>query len=225
MYKGSPSTMAKDDFDPGQGGGTLPRAMSDASNDEPQVPEATPSEPALEVPARRRDRDGDDDDASRKRLLLLVPLVMAAAAIVALVLVGMQDKGVYSKDVDVLLAEKAKFIGKPVRVEGTLVPGSLVKRDTPCEYRFTIEKKGVEIPVRYAKCIVPDTFRDVPGVEVGVTVEGELREDSSLEASAVLAKCPSKYEMKQKAANGEKMPHAGVSDQPDPRAPTSPAPL
>lgn len=215
--------MSKDDFDPGWGGASLSMPMSDAPKDDEtrEVPEASPSEPALEVPARRRDRDADDDDAdaSRKRLLLLVPLVMAAAAIVALVLVGMQDKGVYSKDVDVLLAEKAKFIGKPVRVEGNLVHGSLVKRETPCEYRFTIEKKGVEIPVRYAKCIVPDTFRDVPGVDVGVTVEGELLPDSSLEANAVLAKCPSKYEMKQKAASGEKMPHAGVG------APTSPAPL
>jgi cytochrome c-type biogenesis protein CcmE len=196
--------------------------MSEATNDEQsEVPEASPSDPAMELPARRRSRDleEDDADASRKRLLLLVPLVMAAAAIVALVLVGMQDKGVYSKDVDVLLAEKAKFVGKPVRVEGSLVHGSLVKRETPCEYRFTIEKNGAEIPVRYAKCIVPDTFRDVPGVDVGVTVEGELRPDSSLEANAVLAKCPSKYEMKQKAASGEKMPHAGAA------VPTSPAPL
>ena len=197
--------------------------MSDATNDDAEkVPEASPSEPALEVPARRRDRDADDDDpeASRKRLLLLVPLVMAAAAIVALVLVGMQDKGTYSKDVDVLIAEKAKFIGKPVRVEGSLVHGSLVKHEMPCEYLFTIEKNGVQVPVRYAKCIVPDTFRDMPGVEVGVTVEGELRPDSSLEASAVLAKCPSKYEMKQKAANGEAVPHAGMTP-PSPAAPTS----
>ncbi|MEA2748980.1 MAG: cytochrome c-type biosis protein CcmE [Myxococcales bacterium] len=206
--------MTKDDVDPRRVGVTLSESMSDAKNDdEPSaVPDASPSEPALEVAVRRRDRDRDadeDPEASRKRLLLLVPLVMAAAAIVALVLVGMQDKGTYSKDVDVLIAEKAKFIGKPVRVEGSLVHGSLVKRETPCEYRFTIEKNGVEVPVRFAKCIVPDTFRDVPGVDVGVTVEGELRADNSLEANAVLAKCPSKYEMKQKAAQGEKMPHAG----------------
>ena len=203
--------MTKDDVDPRWLGTTILVSMTDATNDEPQqVPEASPSEPALEVSARRRDRDVEEDpDASRKRLLLLVPLVMAAAAIVALVLVGMQDKGTYSKDVDVLIAEKAKFIGKPVRVEGSLVHGSLVKRESPCEYRFTIEKNGVEVPVRFAKCIVPDTFRDVPGVDVGVTVEGELRPDNSLEANAVLAKCPSKYEMKQKAAQGEKMPHAG----------------
>ncbi|MDB5221263.1 MAG: hypothetical protein JWO86_9190 [Myxococcaceae bacterium] len=206
--------MTKDDVDPRRVGVTLSESMSDAKNDdEPSaVPDASPSEPALEVAVRRRDRDRDadeDPEASRKLLILLVPLVMAAAAIVALVLVGMQDKGTYSKDVDVLIAEKAKFIGKPVRVEGSLVHGSLVKRETPCEYRFTIEKNGVEVPVRFAKCIVPDTFRDVPGVDVGVTVEGELRPDNSLEANAVLAKCPSKYEMKQKAAQGEKMPHAG----------------
>ena len=211
--------MTKDDVDPGWMGTTLLESMTDPADDEPKkVPEASPSEPALEVSvssgsshsSRRRDRDLEEDpEASRKRLLLLVPLVMAAAAIVALVRVGMQDKGTYSKDVDVLIAEKAKFMGKPVRVEGSLVHGSLVKRESPCEYRFTIEKNGVEVPVRYAKCIVPDTFRDVPGVDVGVTVEGELRPDNSLEANAVLAKCPSKYEMKQKAAQGEKMPHAG----------------
>lgn len=172
------------------------------------------SEPGLEVPARRRrDVEEEDEGASRKRLLLLVPLVMAAAAIVALVLVGMQDKGMYSKPVDQLVAEKAKFLGKPVRAEGNLVHGSLVKRDSPCEYRFTIEKNGVEVPVRFAKCVVPDTFRDVPGMDVGVTVEGELRQDNTIEASNVLAKCPSKYEMKEKAAKGEKMPHAGVAPQ------------
>ena len=185
--------------------------MSESSPDGPE------SQSAIEVPARRRDRDVEEDEgAGRKRLLLLVPLVMAAAAIVALVLVGMQDKGVYSKDVDVLIAERAKFVGKPVRVEGNLVHGSLVKRESPCEYRFTIEKNGAEIPVRFGKCVVPDTFRDVAGMDVGVTVEGELRPDTSLEASAVLAKCPSKYEMKQKAASGEKVPHAGAATPPAP---------
>jgi cytochrome c-type biogenesis protein CcmE len=94
-----------------------------------------------------------------------------------------------------------------VRAEGNLVHGSLVKRDQPCEYRFTIEKHGVELPVRFAQCVVPDTFRDVPEMDVGVTVEGQLQ-DSSFEASSVLAKCPSKYEMQQRKQQGEHMPHA-----------------
>jgi cytochrome c-type biogenesis protein CcmE len=188
--------------------------MTDAERGTEAIEDPAPSERAIEVPARRA-RDEDDDEGARKRLFLVVPLLMAAAAIVALVLVGMQDKGIYSKPVDELVAQKQKFIGKSVRAEGNLVHGTLEKREKPCEYRFRIEKNGVELPVRYAKCVVPDTFRDVPGMDVGVTVEGELRPDDSLEASQVLAKCPSKYEMKQKAAQGERAPHAEITPLPE----------
>jgi cytochrome c-type biogenesis protein CcmE len=45
-------------------------------------------------------------------------------------------------------------------------------------------------------------------MDVGVTVEGEILADNSFEATSVLAKCPSKYEMKDRAARGEQMPHA-----------------
>jgi cytochrome c-type biogenesis protein CcmE len=172
---------------------------------------AAPSERAVEVSARRRREEDEDDEGSRKRLLLVIPLVVAAAAIVAGVLLGMQDKGIYSKPVDELVAQKARFLGKSVRAEGNLVHGTLVKQDNPCEYRFRIEKNGVEVPVRFAKCTAPDTFRDVPGMDLAVTVEGELQPGGNLEASQVLAKCPSKYEMKQKAANGEKAPHASLA--------------
>jgi cytochrome c-type biogenesis protein CcmE len=184
--------------------------MSDEPAPAPE-PES-PSQPSLEVPARRRHAEIEEDaDAGRKRLLLLIPLVMAAAAIVALVLGGMQDKGMYSKTVDKLVAEKARFVGKPVRAEGNLVHGSLMKRESPCEYRFTIEKNGVDVPVRFPKCVVPDTFRDMPGMDVQVTVEGYLQPNNTIEATNVLAKCPSKYEMKQKAASGQKAPHADLS--------------
>jgi cytochrome c-type biogenesis protein CcmE len=166
---------------------------------------------AMAVPRRRRERDTDDDaQSSRRRMMLVIPLVTASAAIVAVVLTGMKDNAIYSKPVDQLVAEKAKFAGRAVRAEGNLVHGSLVKRDTPCEYRFTIMKNGTEVPVRYAQCVVPDTFRDIPGMDVGVTVEGQLLADNSFEATSVLAKCPSKYEMKERAGRGEQMPHAAM---------------
>ncbi len=158
--------------------------------------------------AERGPRDGSDEEGGRRNALLVAGLVGAAAAVVALVLVGFRDKGTYSKSVDELVAQKAQYVDKPVRVEGMLVHGTLQKRDTPCEYRFTIEKNGTQMPVRFPKCVVPDTFRDVPGVDLGVTVEGRLLADQSLEATQVLAKCPSKYDMKQKAAAGETAPHA-----------------
>jgi cytochrome c-type biogenesis protein CcmE len=165
---------------------------------------------AMAVPRRRRDREEDDPQAARKRMLILIPLVTAAAAIVAVVLSGMKDNAIYSKPVDQLVAQKARFLGRPVRAEGSLIHGSLVKRDSPCEYRFTISKNGTDVPVRFAQCVVPDTFRDIPGMDVGVTVEGELLADNSFEATTVLAKCPSKYEMKERAGRGEQMPHVAV---------------
>ena len=154
---------------------------------------------------RGRGREVEDEEGgSRKRLALLVSLVMASAAIVALVLVGIEDKGMYSKPVDILVAQKAKFINKPVRAEGNLVHGSLVKRDAPCEYRFAIEKNGAEIPVSFMSCVVPDTFRDVSYTNVEVTVGGELRPNGQFRATEVFAKCPSKYEALEQAASREK---------------------
>ena len=147
---------------------------------------------------------------------------MIGAGIAGVFLTQMKDNAIYSKPVDELLAQKKKFAGRPVRADGNLVHGSLVKRDSPCEYRFTIMKNGAELPVRYPQCVVPDTFRDVPNMDVGVTVEGELQADDSFEASSVLAKCPSKYDMKDRAAKGEQM-HALAPVAEAPQAPT-PAP-
>jgi cytochrome c-type biogenesis protein CcmE len=146
-------------------------------------------------------------------------LAMVAAAIAGLVLTGMQDNAIYSKPVDQLLAQKAKFAGRPVRAEGNLIHGSLVKRDQPCEYRFSIAKNGAELPVRFAQCVVPDTFRDVPDLDVGVTVEGELQSDDTFEATSVLAKCPSKYEMQQRKGHGEQMPHGPLASVGSPDVP------
>jgi len=162
--------------------------------------------------ARRRRHESSEEHGARRWMgpAIAVGLTMGAAAIAVLVLTGMQSNAIYSKPVDQLLGDKGKFLGRPVRAEGNLVHGSLEKRDQPCEYRFTIVKNGVEVPVRYAQCVVPDTFRDVPGMDVGVTVEGELQADNSFQATTVLAKCPSKYEMKNRAAQGEKMPHGNI---------------
>jgi cytochrome c-type biogenesis protein CcmE len=138
-------------------------------------------------------------------------LAMGAAAIATAVLTTMQSNAIYSKPVDELLAAKAKFLGRPVRAEGNLVHGSLEKRELPCEYRFTLVKNGASLPVRFAQCVVPDTFRDMPGMDVGVTVEGELHADGAFEATSVLAKCPSKYEMQQRKQKGEDMPHGPLA--------------
>ena len=189
-------------------------------------PPMPPDEPGRDVVAQRGSalRAPPGVRATRRWVgpAIASGLAMVAAAIAGLVLTGMQDNAIYSKPVDQLLAQKAKFAGRPVRAEGNLVHGSLLKREQPCEYRFSIAKNGVELPVRFAQCVVPDTFRDVPDLDVGVTVEGELRSDDTFEATSVLAKCPSKYEMKQRKDQGEQMPHgplASAGTGPAPEAP------
>jgi cytochrome c-type biogenesis protein CcmE len=170
--------------------------------------------PANDGRAPRRRRDELETPPSGRRWVgpaVAVGLAMGAAAIAGLVLTTMQSNAIYSKPVDELLAGKAKFMGRPVRAEGNLVHGSLEKREQPCEYRFTITKNGASLPVRFAQCVVPDTFRDVPGLDLGVTVEGELQPDNGFEATSVLAKCPSKYDMQQRKQRGEEMPHGPLA--------------
>jgi cytochrome c-type biogenesis protein CcmE len=182
-----------------------PEAKSDAADPNAQT------DPALIVPARRARTRVEEEGLSRgARIGIVVGLAAMAAGIVGLVLVGIGDGAVYSKPVDELLANKSRFSGRDVRAEGNLVHGTLEKRESPCEYRFTIAKNGTELPVRYASCVVPDTFRDVPYTDVGVTVEGQLQADNTFEAKSVLAKCPSKYEMKDRQRNGEQMPGAST---------------
>jgi cytochrome c-type biogenesis protein CcmE len=146
--------------------------------------------------------------------MIVVPLVMAGAAIAGLVLTGMKDNAIYSKPIDELVAQKDRFSGRPVRAEGNLVHRSLTKSERPCEYRFTLAKNDVQVNVHYPQCIVPDTFVDRDGIDVGVTVEGQLHADNTFEATSVLAKCPSKYEMQDRAAKGESAPHGAMAPAP-----------
>lgn len=179
------------------------------SDDEPADAAAAgrePSNPALTVPADARSALPERVEP-KGNIKLLVGLLVAAVGIVALAM-NFREAAVYAKTVDQLVAEKGRLAGRAVRVEGNLVKGSLVHQEVPCEYRFEMENAGAKVPVRYANCVVPDTFRDVPGMDVKVTVEGKLSaETGRFEATQVMAKCPSKYEMKEKAAAGETMPH------------------
>lgn len=133
----------------------------------------------------------------RKRSVgLLATLLVLAGTVVVLFLVGFKEAAVYATPVDKLVHDKQAMVGRKVRVEGELVSGTLVKRDSPCEYRFTIHKDQDQLPVRYKQCVIPDTFRDMPGGGVNVTIEGALNAQGEFEASLVMAKCASKYDPK-----------------------------
>ncbi len=113
---------------------------------------------------------------------------------------------VYSKLVPEVVNDPAAFAGRELRVEGDLKQGSILFRDDPCEWRFTLAKESSEMEVRFPECVVPDTFKD--GMGISVTVQGKIGEDGVFLASQVVPRCPSKYEMEQREAAGESMPHA-----------------
>jgi cytochrome c-type biogenesis protein CcmE len=177
-------------------GSTLDRDLEKAIAGDPAEPYSTA---AVELPA---DPPPPSRVATRRtapvsrNVGLLVTLLVMAGALVALFLVGFKEAAIYSLPVDQFLDQREKLVDRRVRIEGELVPGTLEKRDQPCEYRFTAHKGGRELPIRYAQCVIPDTFRDVPEGGVQVTVEGKLPAsgDGRFEATLVMAKCTSKYD-------------------------------
>lgn len=117
-----------------------------------------------------------------------------------------EDAFVYSKLVGEVLHDPAAFKGRELRVEGDLKPGSILFKESPCEWRFVLLGNGGEMPVRFPQCIVPDTFKD--GVGLKVTVQGKLTDQGYFFANQVIPRCPSKYDMNKMQQNGVKAPHA-----------------
>lgn len=131
---------------------------------------------------------------------LLVGVLALGAGMLALVITSFSEAGVYSLSVDALLDRAETLGGRTVRVEGTLVKGTLTRRDEPCEYRFFITQGERKLEVRYGQCIVPDTFQDRPETDVSVTAEGRMTPEGFLQATQIYAKCPSKYEERSRTA-------------------------
>ena len=122
--------------------------------------------------------------------IVLIAVVVGGAAIYLLVSSFGGGGMVYYKTVDELLAERARFESRPVRINGLLVDGSVERRPGTDEYRFALAKNGERITVTY-RGVLPETM--LPGREI--VVEGALvpgRDDFA--ATEILTKCPSKYE-------------------------------
>lgn len=202
-----------------------------ASPAESSASAATPTPSARAVAARAGARSAvggadvarpvvADAEEQKRSWGLLAGLIAVGAGVLLFVFNSGEDAVVYSYQVDEVKAQAADLGDRQLRVQGILVPGTLVRRDEPCEHRFMIQKQGVKnaepLKVQYAQCVVPDTFREVAGVEVEVTAEGRLAEDGHLEASKIFAKCPSKYEMREgAAAMGQAPKHGGGMPKPE----------
>lgn len=148
-------------------------------------------------------------DMSRR---LLVGTLLATAATLGLVFTVGRRTPVYS--IGVAEFVERGLADERVRVRGTLVHGTLCKMETGCGYRFRLEDRDRwrtdatrvptsrgELPVSYDGCDVLDALRDVPGLDLGVVVEGERCEGChDFQASQVFTVSSGKYEFNRNEA-------------------------
>src|SRR6187455_755690 len=76
----------------------------------------------------------------KRSIGLLVALLVCGVGVLILVFTTISDATIYARQVDELVRERDALTGRNVRVEGALKKGTLTKRDSPCEYRFTLSK-------------------------------------------------------------------------------------
>jgi cytochrome c-type biogenesis protein CcmE len=146
--------------------------------------------PAAAVPTGK-DRPSEPRTTN---FVLLFALLLLMGGLVSLFIFGFKDAAIYSVPVSDLKRRADELGERRVRIDGELVPGSLRKRDKPCEYRFGLRDGDQQVQVRFPQCVVPDGFRDMPEGGVLVTVEGSLTPEGYFEAASIMAKCSSKYD-------------------------------
>ncbi len=130
-----------------------------------------------------------------KAISIILTIVVVVGAVGYLMVSSLDDTMIYYKTVDELLAESARFDGKPIRVNGVLVPASVRQKPGTEQFRFTLSKRGQVLEVSYAG-ILPDSMED--GRDL--VVQGMLQASQKLfVADQILTKCPSKHEAKAQA--------------------------
>jgi cytochrome c-type biogenesis protein CcmE len=126
----------------------------------------------------------------KTRIRLLAIFGVLGLGLLILISQGFKGAMVYSITVTEMVerGETGRLDG--LRVVGKVVEGSIEHKPADNYLRFTMSDGTTDIPVVY-RGIVPDTF-----AEMGeVTVEGSYRPGDAFEATFLMAKCPSKYEV------------------------------
>ncbi len=101
---------------------------------------------------------------------------------------------------DEVLARPADWQGKNLQLHGYVVRDSIFRKRDSLEYRFKVTSKVGDanrvVSAQYTG-IVPDTFSD----DAEVVLKGRLEPDGfHVSPNGVMAKCPSKYEARKRAA-------------------------
>lgn len=124
-----------------------------------------------------------------KRRKFLIGGVILICALGYLLYMGFGSTTAYYSTVSELLDAGDSIYGQDIRVNGTVVPGSIDSDGVGLDHEFTITDEDGDLLVIYHG-VMPDAFED--GVDV--VAQGKMQPDGIFYATAVLVKCPSKYE-------------------------------
>lgn len=147
----------------------------------------------------------------RTKFLLGGAIVLGAAGV--LMAGAIKDTGIYflmPSELEAKVAADPTLVGTGVKVGARVVPGSVVRDSSGRQVSFQMTDGQSTYPVVY-RGIIPDTFSD----SVEVVVEGRLDAAGTFQATTLLAKCASRYEvapegyeaMRQAYESGAKPPH------------------
>lgn len=122
-----------------------------------------------------------------QRLVLVAIAVIALLAAVLLAMLGLKDRAAYFYTPTEVAAGKASP-GKPIRVGGMVVDGSLERQSDGVTIRFALGDDKAKVPVVF-RGIAPDLFREGSGA----VAEGSLNASGTFVADNILAKHDERY--------------------------------
>ena len=126
----------------------------------------------------------------KKTIRVLVTVLILGGAFITLLATSMRENVQFYKHVDEVMPVADQWYGKTLKLQGTVVPGSIARKDNSLDYRFNV-KHGDSHVTAYYTGVVPDNFAD----NAEVVVTGRLSQAGfQVESDGVMAKCPSKYE-------------------------------
>ena len=139
----------------------------------------------------------------KKWLQIGVSVLLIGGSLTYLLSTSMSEQMEYFHPADVVIVKQAELAGQRMRMGGHVEKGSIAQKPGTLEYVFDV--KPVPGMAKYPEAlnktirvhfngVVPDTFKD----DAEVVVSGELGKDGTFYAKDLLAKCPSKYEAKEK---------------------------
>jgi cytochrome c-type biogenesis protein CcmE len=130
---------------------------------------------------------------TKKQVKFTVASLIIVATVFYLIYTGVSQTSVYFFTVSELINKKDTIFDEGVRVNGTVVPGSIDQDKSNLKVNFEITDSKKNLLVHY-EGIIPDMFKE----NIDVVVEGTVDQKGNLNANTLLTACPSKYEAEKK---------------------------